>query len=136
MHGMKERVRSMFENPESEHFRLTNRAIAVVAFVSLLLALAAFFTHFDRYEHILFFADWIITLFFTVEYALRFWIAERKWAYVRSPLGLIDLASFVPTYLGLGSFGFLKTVRFLRIARLSRVANVTNITKVTPKKGK
>ncbi len=134
MHGMKERVRSMLDDPRSEYFRLTNSIIIVVALLSLLLALAAFFTYFDRYEHILFFADWIITLFFTFEYALRFWIAERKWAYVRSPLGLIDLASFVPTYLGLGSFGFLKTVRFLRIARLSRVANVTNIAKVVPKK--
>lgn len=124
----------MLENPGSKYFAFTNTVIAIVALTSLLLALATLLTYFNRYERILFFADWIVTAFFTFEYALRFWIAERKWVYARSPLGLIDLVSFVPTYLGLGSFGFLKTIRFLRIARFSRVANVTNVTKVVSRK--
>lgn len=131
---VKERIRDTFDNPESEQFVLVNSAIGAFAVASVVLALSALFPYFHRYETIFFWVDWVTTVFFTVEYALRLWIAEKKWAYVQSPLGLIDLVSFVPTYLGLGNFAFLKAVRFIRIARLSRVANVTNVTKVLPKK--
>jgi voltage-gated potassium channel len=106
-----------------------------MALASVILAVTGFFESSSRYEPTLFWIDIVTTVFFTVEYGLRIIIADRKWKYVLSPMGLIDFISFVPTYLGFGNFGFLKAARFIRIARLSRVANLSNMPKVIPKKG-
>ena len=67
--------------------------------------------------------EWGFTLLFTVEYALRIWCVKRKWAYVRSFFGVIDLLSILPTYLSLLLPGgqFLVVVRILRILRVFRV---------------
>lgn len=135
LRNFKNRIEGALNNPESEYFVLANSVIGIFAVASVILALSALVAYFTRYERIFFWVDWVTTVFFTIEYAVRLWVADRKWTYVRSPLGLIDLVSFVPTYLGLGSFAFLKAARFIRIARLSRALNLSNMPKVLPKKG-
>ncbi len=68
-------------------------------------------------------AEWIFTLLFTVEYALRLLCAPRPGAYARSFFGLVDLASVLPTYLSLilpGTQYFL-VIRVLRVLRVFRV---------------
>ena len=67
---------------------------------------------------------------FTVEYALRIWVAaddmrhgagsaaSRRWRYIRSPLALIDLAAILPFYI---FFFAAPDLRFLRIFRLVRL---------------
>ena len=57
--------------------------------------------------------------FFTAEYVLRLWIAERPWKYALSFYGLIDLAAILPFYLAWGSeTTALRAVRLLRLVRL------------------
>ena len=57
--------------------------------------------------------------FFTAEYVLRLWIAERPWKYAFSFYGLIDLAAILPFYLAWGSeTTALRAVRLLRLVRL------------------
>ena len=57
--------------------------------------------------------------FFTAEYVLRLWIAERAWKYALSFYGLIDLAAIVPFYLAWGTeTTALRAVRLLRLIRL------------------
>ena len=60
--------------------------------------------------------DVIITLLFTIEYALRIVTAKRKWSYVFSFYGIIDLLAILPFYLALGI-----DLRALRIFRVFRV---------------
>ena len=76
-----------------------------------------------RHAELLRAVEWGFTLLFTVEYALRIWCVKRKWAYVRSFFGVIDLLSILPTYLSLLLPGgqFLVVVRILRILRVFRV---------------
>lgn len=133
--NLKSKIAGALNNPHAEHFITANSAIGLMALASVMLALTGFFESASRYESVLFWVDVVTTFFFTIEYGLRLWITDKKWKYAASPLGLLDLFSFVPTYLGLGSFGFLKAARFIRIARLSRVANLSNMPKVIPKKG-
>lgn len=68
-------------------------------------------------------AEWIFTILFTIEYALRAWSVERRPAYVLSFFGLIDLMAVLPTYLSLLFPGgqFLAVVRVLRLMRIFRV---------------
>jgi voltage-gated potassium channel len=68
----------------------------------------------------------VITLLFTLEYALRVFCAERKLSYIFSFYGLIDLLAILPFYLALGidirairAFRLLRVVRLLKLARYS-----------------
>ena len=61
--------------------------------------------------------------FFSVEYLLRIWVAERRLAFVFSFYGLIDLLSVLPYYLALGvDLRSIRVVRFLRLLRIFKLA--------------
>ena len=68
-------------------------------------------------------AEWIFTVLFTAEYALRLVCVGRPSRYALSFFGVVDLLSFLPTYLSVllpGAQVFL-VVRILRILRVFRV---------------
>ena len=73
-------------------------------------------------------SDAIVTVLFTIEYALRIATSKRKWSYVFSFYGVIDLLAVLPFYLSLGVLAVLPfylslgvDLRALRICRLFRV---------------
>ena len=61
-------------------------------------------------------SDVVITVLFTIEYVLRIATSKRKWSYLFSFYGMIDLLAILPFYLSLGV-----DLRALRICRLFRV---------------
>ncbi len=67
--------------------------------------------------------EWIFTILFTVEYALRLWSVRRPRTYALSFFGLIDLLAVIPTYLSLLLPGgqYLAVIRVLRVMRVFRV---------------
>ncbi len=68
-------------------------------------------------------AEWVFTLLFTLEYAMRLVAAENAGRYARSPLGLIDFLAVLPTYVSLlipGGQAF-TVIRILRVMRVFRV---------------
>jgi len=75
-------------------------------------------------------SEWIITIIFTLEYALRLLIVRKPWRYVFSFYGIIDFLSVIPTYLGLiitGSHN-LMVIRVLRLLRIFRILKLTRYT--------
>lgn len=71
--------------------------------------------------------EWFFTLVFTLEYLARLWTVPNKRKYVFSFFGLIDLLSFLPSYLGLfiagtHSFMVIRTIRLLRIFRILKLS--------------
>lgn len=54
-----------------------------------------------RYGELIRYAEWIITILFTIEYLLRFTCVKSPWKYVVSFYGVIDLMAILPTYLSL-----------------------------------
>lgn len=75
--------------------------------------------------------EWIITVVFTLEYILRLYAAKDKKKYFLSYMGIIDLISFLPTYIGLllpGGQYFL-VVRGLRLLRVFRILKMVNYIK-------
>lgn len=61
----------------------------------------------------------ITVLIFSVEYLLRIYIAPKKWAFIFSFYGIIDLIAVLPFYI---STGFdLRSVRIFRVFRLLRI---------------
>ena len=71
--------------------------------------------------------EWCITGLFTLEYVLRLACVRNPWRYAFSFWGLIDLFSFLPTYIayfgeaGLGSFAMLRAIRLLRVFRILKL---------------
>ncbi len=71
--------------------------------------------------------EWVITILFTIEYALRIYCVRRPWRYFFSFYGVIDLLSILPTYLGLfyPSTKYLSSIRILRLFRIFRIFGLT-----------
>ncbi|MEM6359450.1 MAG: ion transporter [Bacteroidota bacterium] len=74
----------------------------------------------------LYIAEWMFTIFFTLEYILRIIIVEKPWRYIRSFFGIVDLLSIIPTYLGLFLVGahsllIIRSIRLLRVFRVLKM---------------
>ncbi len=67
--------------------------------------------------------EWVFTLVFTIEYGFRLAVVRRPSRYATSFFGLIDLASILPTYLGLvfPATHYLLVIRILRVLRVFRI---------------
>jgi voltage-gated potassium channel len=64
----------------------------------------------------------IIVTLFTVEYALRLAVADRRLSFVFSVFGLVDLIAIMPFYLSLGiDLRSIRVVRFLRIFQILKL---------------
>jgi len=71
-------------------------------------------------------AEWIFTIIFTIEYALRLLCIEKPMRYARSFFGIVDLLAILPTYLSLFVAGshYLLVIRLLRVLRVFRVLKI------------
>jgi len=67
--------------------------------------------------------EWILTIFFTIEYALRLYVVHKPIKYAMSFYGVIDLLSILPTYLSIVFAGTnsLMVIRAMRLLRLFRI---------------
>lgn len=76
----------------------------------------------------LYFLEWVFTILFTIEYILRITVVEKKWKYILSPLGLIDLLSILPAYIGVFyvSYRFLLVLRSLRLLRVFKILELSS----------
>ena len=76
--------------------------------------------------------EWVLTILFTIEYALRIWCVRHPLRYVFSFWGIIDLLSILPTYVthfvgsGSRSFVILRAVRLLRVFRVLKLWRMMN----------
>ncbi len=85
----------------------------------------------DNYRLLFYTLEWTVTIIFTLEYILRLYAAKDKKKYFLSYMGIIDLISFLPTYIGLlfpGGQYFL-VVRGLRLLRVFRILKMANYIK-------
>ena len=79
------------------------------------------------YHDILYYGEWIITIFFTIEYIARVITVKKPSKYIFSFYGIIDFISTIPLYLSFFIVGSqtLLTVRALRLLRIFRILKVT-----------
>ncbi len=79
------------------------------------------------FHNILLYGEWIITIFFTIEYIARVITVKKPFKYIFSFYGIIDLISTIPLYLSFFIVGSqtLLTVRALRLLRVFRILKIT-----------
>ncbi len=77
----------------------------------------------ERAGEILDILEWIFTILFTLEYFARIYSLKKPIHYITSFYGIVDLCSFLPTYLSLFFVGTqaLMVFRILRLLRIFRV---------------
>jgi hypothetical protein len=63
----------------------------------------------------------IIVAFFTVEYCIRVYAAERRLRYVFSFYGLVDLISILPFYTGIFHTEYIRLLRLIRFFKLAEI---------------
>ena len=76
-----------------------------------------------RYGRLLHLIEWVLTIFFTIEYVLRLYVVNKPVKYATSFYGVVDLLAIVPTYLSIFFVGAqsLLVIRVLRLLRVFRV---------------
>mgnify|MGYP001572535341 CR=1 FL=1 len=81
----------------------------------------------ERMKRFFFLAEWVFTILFSIEYAVRIWVVRKKKKFIFSFYGIIDLISIIPTYLTILVNGthYLLVLRVLRILRIFRVLKMT-----------
>jgi len=82
----------------------------------------------QKYGDILLTAEWIFTIFFTIEYILRIYCSRDRKKYIFSAMGIIDLLSIIPTYLG-AFYAPISSLIDIRVMRLIRVFRIFQLSK-------
>lgn len=79
-----------------------------------------------KYHYTFLILEWVISIFFTVEYSMRIAVLKNKKHYIFSFFGIIDFLALVPFYL---SFFFPVTKYFLifRMLRMLRIFRIFNL---------
>jgi len=54
-----------------------------------------------KYGKTFYFLEWVFTILFTIEYALRIWLTNRTFSVCDKLLRIVDLLAILPGYLGL-----------------------------------
>lgn len=83
----------------------------------------------QKYHTQLIICEWIITVFFTIEYILRIISIQKPIRYVFSFYGIIDLMAVLPMYLSIFFPGasVLSIIRALRFFRLFKILHIPQI---------
>ena len=81
----------------------------------------------EKYGDLLNYAEWVITILFSIEYILRIVAVKKPLNYIFSFYGIIDLLSTIPKYVSLfvvGSHNLaaLRALRLLRVFRILKLA--------------
>lgn len=83
-----------------------------------------------KYHTFIIVSEWVITIFFTLEYLLRIISNRRPLSYIFSFYGIVDFISILPMYLSFFIPGsrMLSVIRALRLLRLFEILNLGHFT--------
>lgn len=113
-------LKRIIEDSDTPVGRVFDAAVLVLIVSSLILfSIETLPNHSTATRAFLNAAERITVGLFTVEYLLRFGVADRKAAFAFSFFGIIDLIAILPFYLSLGID--LRSVRAFRLLRVFRI---------------
>jgi voltage-gated potassium channel len=114
------------DTPAGKFFDLTLLVLILISVVAVMLESVASIR--TRYGETLNVIEWIITIFFTLEYIGRLIALRQPLRYVFSFYGVVDLLATLPMYINLlfpGS-GFLLSIRAIRLLRIFRILKLVH----------
>lgn len=111
--------------------RLFDLILLGVILLSVLLVMLESVEKLDsKYHSFILVSEWIITIFFTIEYILRIISNRKPLSYIFSFYGVVDFISILPMYLSFLVPGsrILSVIRALRLLRLFGILNLVHFT--------
>nr|MBI1232545.1 ion transporter [Cytophagales bacterium] len=121
----------VFESDDKASKRFDVLLLVFILLSVLVVILDSVSEYHEKYSKQLYLAEWIFTVIFTVEYLLRIWLSNKKWGYIFSFYGAVDLLAILPTYFSLFLFQsqyliVIRALRFLRILRILKLSEHVN----------
>jgi voltage-gated potassium channel len=104
-------------------------ALLIAILLSILLVMLESVQQYsERYGNFIKHGEYVFTALFTIEYIVRIYCARRRWKYITSFYGIIDLVSILPTFLSILVEGsqYALVIRGLRLLRVFRVLKLTH----------
>lgn len=125
----KEKIREIIfgiNTKAGKRFDLILLVIIIISVIGIIISSDAEIE--EKYGNLLNVAEWIFTLLFTIEYALRVYSAPNRKKYIFSFMGIVDLLAIIPTYLMFiyPPIKYLLDIRVIRLIRVFRVLKLTN----------
>jgi len=124
----KRKVHEIIYEADTPLGKLFDVVLLIVILISILLVMLESISELNRRFYWEFYvAEWIITIFFTIEYILRIIAIKRPSKYIFSFYGIVDLLSTIPTYIAvfMGGHNFLFAIRAFRLLRVFRILKIT-----------
>ncbi|WP_428667235.1 ion transporter [Runella sp.] len=114
------------ETIEGKLFDITLLSLILLSFA--LVMLESIRLIYALYGSTFYTVEWILTILFTIEYALRLYCVPNKRKFVFSFYGIIDFLSVFPFYLALlfPALHFLGVLRVFRLLRIFRIFNLVH----------
>ena len=126
--NLKSKLHTIIYEADTPMGKLFDVVLLILILVSVILVMLESVTSIDTHYHdLLYFGEWVITIFFTVEYILRIITVKKASNYIFSFYGIIDFLSTIPLYLSfiLAGSNALLAVRALRLLRVFRILKIT-----------
>ena len=125
---MKEKLRVIVEESDTKLGKLFDLVVQFLVVISLLSFSLETLPNLSKNQiFILKLIEIVIITIFSIEYLLRIFVTDKKFKYIFSFYGLIDLLTILPFYLSLTID--LRSLRALRLLRLFRILKLVRFNK-------
>jgi voltage-gated potassium channel len=122
--GWKHKLHEVIYEADTPAGKLFDIVLFVLIILSVILVMLESVDQIDEEHHrVLLTLEWIITIFFSLEYIARIISIKKPWKYIFSFYGVIDFVSTIPLYLSyiLAGSQVLLAVRAFRLLRVFRI---------------
>ena len=122
--GWKSKIHEIIYEADTPLGKWFDILLFILIVISVVLVMLESISHINaEYHETLMILEWIITIFFTIEYLVRIISIKKPFKYILSFYGIIDFISTIPLYLSYFFVGssVLLTVRTLRLLRIFRI---------------
>jgi voltage-gated potassium channel len=122
--GWKHKVHEIIYEADTPMGKAFDIVLIILILISVIIVMLESIKELDaKYHSILFALEWVITIFFTIEYIARVISIKKPLKYIFSFYGIIDLLSTIPLYISyiLAGSQVLLAIRALRLLRVFRI---------------
>lgn len=124
----KKKLHDIIYEADTPAGKLFDVVLLITIIASIVLVMLESIKSFDaKYHALLNTSEWVITIFFSIEYIARIITVKKPLKYITSFYGIIDLLSTIPKYIslllgGIHALAALRALRLLRIFRILKLA--------------
>ena len=127
-HNWRSKLHEIINEADTPMGRIFDVILLILILLSVIFVMLESVEYIDiKYHKVLYIGEWVITVFFTIEYISRIITVKKPFRYIFSFYGIIDFISTIPLYLSFILVGsnYLLTVRALRLLRIFRILKIT-----------